>query len=108
MDLEEKIKSGYYKEVTNGNIEDQNYLFVFKSVKRKITISKIRTNSHEIHSETRHWPIPKMSWDKRVLCLLCDTKTIEYQKKFLSSVYLIPKLNFNFKIFFILPPFLTF
>jgi hypothetical protein len=37
-ELEEKIKLRYYKNVINPNLEDQNYLFVFPSV-------KIRTNS---------------------------------------------------------------
>ena len=48
---EEKRKSRYYKDVINPNLEDQNYLYVFPSVKRKISIAKIRTNSHELHSE---------------------------------------------------------
>ena len=46
------------------------------SVKKKISIVKIRTNSHELNSEIGHWSIPKMSWDERV-CHLCDTKKVE-------------------------------
>jgi hypothetical protein len=45
--------------VINPNLEDQKYLFVLTSVKKKINIAKIRTNSHELHSETGHWSIPK-------------------------------------------------
>jgi hypothetical protein len=62
-ELEEKIKLRYYKDVINPNLEDQNYLSLLASVKRKINISKVRTNSHELHSEIGHWSIPKMLWD---------------------------------------------
>ena len=34
-ELEEKRKLGYYKYVINPNLEDQNYLSVFPSVKKK-------------------------------------------------------------------------
>jgi hypothetical protein len=47
-ELEEKIKLRYYKDVINPNLEDQNYLFVLTSVKKKINIAKIRTNSHKL------------------------------------------------------------
>jgi hypothetical protein len=53
-ELEEKEKLRYYKDVINHNLEDQNYLFVLPSVKKKISIAKIRTNSYEFHSETGH------------------------------------------------------
>ena len=47
-ELEEKRKLRYYKDVINHNIKDQNYLSVLPSVKKKISIAKIRTNSHEL------------------------------------------------------------
>jgi hypothetical protein len=50
-ELEDKRKLRYYKEVINPNLEDQKYLSVLTSVKKKINIAKIRTNSHELHSE---------------------------------------------------------
>ena len=50
-ELEEKTKLRYYKDVINPNLEDQNYQFIFPSVNKKISIAKIRTNSHELHSE---------------------------------------------------------
>jgi hypothetical protein len=81
-ELEEKIKLRYYKYVINPNLEDQNYLSVFPSVKKKISIAKIRTNSHDLHSETVRWSIPKMPWDERV-CHLCDTKKVEDENHFL-------------------------
>ena len=63
---EEKRKLRYYKDVINPNLEDQNYLSVFPSVKKKINIAKIRTNAHELHSEIGCWSIHKMPWDERV------------------------------------------
>jgi hypothetical protein len=81
-ELEGKIKLRYYKDVINSNLEDQNYLFVFPSVKKKISIAKIRTNSHELHSEIGCWSIPKTPWDERV-CHLCGTKKVEDEKHFL-------------------------
>jgi hypothetical protein len=53
-ELEEKRKLRYYKDVINLNLENQNYLSVLTSVKKKISIAKIRTNSHKLHSETGH------------------------------------------------------
>ena len=50
IELEDKRKSRYYKEVINPNLEDQKYLSILTSVKKKINIAKIRTNSHKLHS----------------------------------------------------------
>ena len=47
-ELEEKRKLRYYKDVINPNLEDKNYLSIFPSVKKKISIAKIRTNSHKL------------------------------------------------------------
>jgi hypothetical protein len=44
-ELEEKIKLRYYKDVINPNLEDQNYLSVSTSVKKKISIEQILTSS---------------------------------------------------------------
>ena len=44
---EKKIKI-YLKEVINPNLEVQKYLSVLTRSKKKINISKIRTNSYEI------------------------------------------------------------
>ena len=52
-ELEEKINLRYYNEVIDPNLEDKKYLFVLTSAKKKISIVKIRTKSHELHSETR-------------------------------------------------------
>jgi hypothetical protein len=50
-ELEDKRKSRYYKEVVNHNLEDQKYLYVLTIIRKRINIVKIRTNSHELHSE---------------------------------------------------------
>jgi hypothetical protein len=94
-----------YKDVISPNLKDQNYLSVFPSVKKKISIAKIRTNSHELHSEIGHWSIPKTTWDERV-CHLCDTKKVEYEKNILLDCPAYTHIRSHFKIFVTLPTFL--
>ena len=65
-DLEDKRGLRYYNEVINPTLKDQKYLLVLTSSKKKINISKIRMNSHELHSEIGHWEIPKTSWVERI------------------------------------------
>jgi hypothetical protein len=50
-ELEDKRKLRYYKEVVSHNLEGQKYLFVLTSIRKRINIAKIRTNSRELHSE---------------------------------------------------------
>jgi hypothetical protein len=57
-ELEEKRKLRYYDDVINPNLEDK-IIYVLA-----------------LHSETRHWSIPKTPWDERV-CPLCDTMKVE-------------------------------
>jgi hypothetical protein len=52
--------------VVYSNLEDQKYLFVLTSLKKRINIVKIRTNYHELHSEIGHWTIPKTPWFERM------------------------------------------
>ena len=75
-DLEAKRKLRYYKEVINPTLEDQKYLSVLTSSKKKINIVKIRTNSHELHSEAGRWAVPKTPWVERI-CHLCENMNIE-------------------------------
>ena len=49
-----KRKLRDYKEAINANLEAQKYLSIGTRSRRKIDITKIRTNSHELHSETGH------------------------------------------------------
>ena len=95
-ELEEKIKLRYHKDVIKPNLYDQNYLFFFPSVKKKISFAKIRTNSHELHRETGHWSIPKTPWDERV-CHLCDTKKVEDEKHFLLNCPAYTHIKSHFK-----------
>ena len=67
-----KRKLRYYKEVINPNLEDQKYLSVVTSSRKKISIAKIESNSYELNSETMHWSIPKTPWAERV-CHLCES-----------------------------------
>ena len=71
--LEVKRKLRYYKEVINPNLVDQKYLSVVTSSWKKLNIAKIRMNSHELHSETGRWSIPKTTWAKKVFHL-CESE----------------------------------
>jgi hypothetical protein len=95
-ELEETRKLRYYKDVINLNLEYQNYLSILPSVKKKISIAKIRTNSHELHSEIGHWSIPKMSWDERA-CHICDTKKVEDEKHFLLDCLAYTHIRSHFQ-----------
>ena len=74
-ELEAKIKLRYYKEVINPTLEEQKYLSILTSSKKKINIAKLRTNSHELHSETGRWTVPKTPWVERI-CHLCENKNM--------------------------------
>jgi hypothetical protein len=50
-ELEDKRKLRYYKEVVYTNLEDQKYLLVLISTRKKINIAKIQTNYHNLHSK---------------------------------------------------------
>jgi len=80
--LAAKRKLRYYKKVINATLEDQKYLSVLTISKKKINIAKIRTNSHELHSETGHWTVPKTPWMERI-CHLCENMNIEDENHFL-------------------------
>ena len=81
-DLAAKRKLSYYKKVINPTLEDQKYLSILTSSKKKINIAKIRTNSHELHSETGCWAVPKMPWTERI-CQICENRNIEDENHFL-------------------------
>ena len=80
-DLEAEIKLRYYKEIINPTLEDQKYLSVLTSSKKKTNIAKIRKNSHELDSETSHWRVPKTPWVER-MCHLCANRNIEDENHF--------------------------
>ena len=65
-ELEGKRKLRYYKEVINPTLDNQKYLFVLTNTKKKMNIARIRTNSHELQSETGWWSIPKTLWNDRI------------------------------------------
>ena len=80
-DLEAKINLRYYK-VINPTLEDQKYLFVLTSSKKKPNIAKIRTNSHELHSEASCWAVPKTPWVE-MICHLFENMNIGEETHFL-------------------------
>ena len=66
----------------NSILEDQKYLSLLTSSKEKINIAKIRTNSHELRSETGRWTVPKTPWMERIVHL-CENMNIEDENHFL-------------------------
>ena len=58
-ELEGKMMLRYYKEVINPTLDNENYLSMLISTKKKMNITRIRTNYHELQSETRWWSTPK-------------------------------------------------
>ena len=78
-DLKDKRKLRYYKAVMNPTLEDQKYISVLTISKKKTNISKIRTNSHELHSETGCWIVPKTPWVE-MSCRLCENRNIQDEK----------------------------
>ena len=81
-DLEAKRKLRYYKEVINPTLKDQKYLYILTSSKKKIYIAKIKTNSHELHSETGRCAVPKTPWVE-MISHLCENMNIEDENHFL-------------------------
>ena len=75
QELEVKRKLIYYKEVANPTLDNHNYLSMFSSNNKKMNIAKIRTNFHELQSDTGWWSIPKTPWNDRI-CLICDSNKI--------------------------------
>ena len=70
------MKPRYYKDVINSTLSKQNYLSILTSSKKRMTITKRITNSHELQSETELWCIPQTSWEKGI-CHLCNSKRVE-------------------------------
>jgi hypothetical protein len=95
-ELEEKRKLRYDKDVINHNLEYQNYLTIWTSVKKKISIAKIKTNSHWLHIEIGHWSIPKTPWDE-IVCQLCYTKKNEDEKHVLLDCPVYTQIRFSKK-----------
>jgi hypothetical protein len=85
--------------MVNPNLEDEKYLSILTSAKNKINIAKIRTNSHEIHSEIGHWTIPKTTWDERIYHL-CDNKRVEDEKNLLLVCLSYTQIRSKFKNIF--------
>ena len=76
------MKLRYYKEVINPTLDNENYLSVLSINKKKMNIAKIRTNSHELRSETGRWSIPKTPWNDRI-CQISNSKQVEDENHFL-------------------------
>src|SRR5271168_3524262 len=94
-ELAAKRKLRYYKEVINPTLEDQKYLSILTSSKKKINIAKIRTNSHELHSETGRWVVPKTPWIESI-CHICENRNIEDENHFLLECPAYNHIRYQF------------
>ena len=56
----------YYKDIINPKLEDKKYLSNVARFEKKIIIAKIRTNSHDTHTEIGKWTRPKTPWEGRI------------------------------------------
>ena len=95
-ELENKRNLRYCKEVINHTPKDQKYIFGIATIKDKINILKIRTNSHKLQSETRCWTIPKMSWHERIFNL-CDNRKVENKKHVLLKCPMYSHIRSQFQ-----------
>ena len=77
-----KRKLRYYKDIINTKLEYHKYLSVVTISWKKINITNIKINFHELHSETWSWFIPKTPWEERV-CHLCESMSIDDENHFL-------------------------
>jgi len=94
--LAAKRKLRYYEEVINPTLEDQKYLYILTSSKKKVNIAKIRTNSYELRSETGHWTVPKIPWLERFYHLYENTN-IEDENHFLLECPLENDIRSHFQ-----------
>ena len=92
-------KLRYHKEVINPNLGEQKYLSVVTSSRKKINIANIRTNSHELHSETGHWSIPKTPWAEKVFHL-SESMSIEDENNFLLECLAYTHIRYEFHSIF--------
>ena len=81
-EMEGKSKLRYYKEVINPTLDNHNYLSMLNNTKSKMNITGIRTNSHELQSDTEQWSTPRTPWDD-IIFPICDTKKVEDENNFL-------------------------
>ena len=76
-------KEKYYIEEFNPtyNHHQKDYIGANISWRAKMLIAQLRTNSHQLHSETGRWKRPKEAWEERV-CTFCTSEKVETEKHF--------------------------
>ena len=67
-------------------MEDQKYLSIATSSQKKINITKIIMNSHELHRKTRCWSILEIPRAERVF-YLCESMSVEDENQFLLECF---------------------
>jgi len=74
-------KKYYYIEEFNPthNHQQKVYIGANISLRAKILIAQLRTNSHQLRCDTGRWKIPNKVWEERV-CIFCSSKKVETEK----------------------------
>lgn len=80
--IKDKRKLSYYKNIINPKLEHPSYPHKIINFKKKLVVAKLRTNSHELHSEIVRCTIPKTPRDKRI-CKFCNLNAIKDETHFL-------------------------
>ena len=105
--LAAKIKLRYYKEVIDPTLEEKKYVCVLTSSKKKINIAKIRTNSHELHSETGRCAVHKHhGWKGSAISVRIRTSRMKITSS--QSAPRTTTLDLSFKISVAILTFLAF
>ena len=98
-ELGEKRKLRYYKEVIDPIVANHNYISILMCTKKRMNISRIKTIFHDLWSKTRLCSIPKIPCHERI-CLLCESKRVEYEKYFLLDCTTLTHIHSHLKIIF--------
>lgn len=60
-----------------------------------MNIARIKTNSHEFHSETERWSTAKTPWNDRIY-QICDAKKVEDENQFLLDFLALTHIHSQF------------
>ena len=61
--IKKKQQLAYRTNIINPKFEPPSYTHKITNLKKKLVITKLRTNSHEQHSKIGRWIILKTPWD---------------------------------------------
>lgn len=104
--LKDKIKlSIYYKDVFKSNQENQKYIFILTSAKKKIKIAKIQAISQELIMKLGAGKFSKHHTLESIIFV--TLRKLNMKRIFSYNALQISKLDCNFKIYVTISTFLT-